>query len=329
MSTITLANQLTMLEMVKRLNNGSLTTIAETMTKKNAILEDAPWLEANKKNSHQITERIYIPTGSKRKYNQGVAKVATATRQIIEPGMMVEAYSEPDVALALHSGNAAKFRADEDMGIIEGMSQSLALDMFYAGGAADEFKGLAPRLSGYDGVRCFDNAGGAASATANKTSIYLVGWGERSAFMFHPEGDQNCGIKHRDLGEVTVKDAAGGQYQAYRSHFQVHGGLAVKDHRNIKRICNISTSNIDGVDDFYLDMGFLRAAINEMDNLDGAVIYVNSTIMTQIEELADAKLNVHYSGENPWGKPQMHFRGIPIKLCRAISNNEATVSELA
>lgn len=322
---IELSNQLTLLELTKRLTNGSLATITEIMTKKNAILEDAPWLEANKKNSHQITQRTYLPRGTKRKYNQGVSKVSTKTRQILEPGTMVEAYSEVDVAIAAHSGKPKEYRQKEDIGIIEGMSQGLAFDMFYANGD-DDFRGLAARLNAIDGSSCFDNAGGNASATQNKTSIYVVGWGERGAYMFHPEGDANKGVRHRDLGEATVTDSDGRQFQAYRSHFQVHGGLAVEDTRQIKRIANISTTNVDNVDDFSIDESFLIAALNELNDASGAVIYVNSTIMTQLQIRVNLKANVHYEGANPWGKPQLYFLDTPVKLCKAISNTEETVS---
>lgn len=331
-TTIELANQLTLLELSKGLDpDGSVATIAEILTEENPILEDASFFKANKKNGFQVTRRTKLPRGQRRKYNQGVGQDASQKRQIIEQGGMVEVYSTIDKALAQHLGGAERIRQTEDTAFLEGMGQDLAYDIFYANpdGDPDDMVGLAPRLTEIDEVNVWDNSGGAASVTENKTSIYIVQWGERSCHMFYPENDENFGIVHTDLGEVTAQDPndSSKMFQAYRSHFQFHGGLAVHNPKSIKRICNISTTNVDGVDDFGFDEDFLIAALNELPKGGkGAVIYVNGKLMTQLQIRAKDKSNVHYDGKNPWGMRQLHFLDFPIKKCDQISSTESKIT---
>jgi len=43
----TVQNQLTLLELAKRSNNGNFFEIAEVLNTINEVLQDAPWVEAN------------------------------------------------------------------------------------------------------------------------------------------------------------------------------------------------------------------------------------------------------------------------------------------
>jgi hypothetical protein len=55
-------------------------------------------------------------------------------------------------------------------------------------------------------------------------------------------------------------------------------------------------------------------------------MYCNETVFTQLQILAKDKTNVHWTENNPFGKPQMYFLDMPVRRCDAITNVEETVA---
>jgi hypothetical protein len=142
-----------------------------------------------------------------------------------------------------------------------------------------------------------------------------------------PQGGTMYGIKMEDFGKqiITVSSK---KYPAWQTWFECHFGLFIHDPRCIKRIVNISTTNIDGVDDFSFDEDYLIDAVTDLEyEGEGAVIYVNKTVMAQMWKRANAKTNVNYTIDaGPFGKPIVRFNGIPIKRVDQIGSTQATVS---
>ena len=330
MGTTVTTSQLTLIELTKRKDPaGNAAVIAEVLARDNEILLDAPWLEANDTFSHMITRRAYLPTGSFRKLNGGIALEASRTVQVSETIGMLEAFSQCDADLADAAPSPAAFRMSEATAFIEGMSQTLATKVFYGNShtTPEEFTGLAYRINHLvaSGAPCgVVSAGGSGGDT---TSIYIVQWGENKTFMIYPKGSPNYGIKHEDLGrkEVDVTTTAGtpSLMMAYRDHFKVNCGMAVKDNRCIARVANIEvtgTTNIFDPDD-------LIALLNAMPSRGaGAVIYANKDIFTQMDIQAMDKSNVLYSIDNTFGVPVVKFRGFPVRKCDAIVNTETAVA---
>ena len=334
MATLDTTAQLTLLELANRIDpQGNLAVIAEILHKSNPVLNDIPWVEANATTFHKITQRLTLPTGEWRKVNAGVGIEASETRVINETIGMLETYSEVDKAIVDMAPNPKAVRMTEAKAFIEGLSQTWATALFYSNSATDseEPNGLAPRLD----ATSQDNviSAGSTSTAGDLTSIYVVQWGEDKVHGIYPRNSKTAGIEHRDLGEVTktVFDAAGAstskQFQAYRDHFKLNFGLAVRDNRCIARLCNIEvtgTTNIFDEDD-------LIALINEMPYEGaGAVIYVPSVILTQMQIKLKDKTNVYYTpGEDGYalsGKPPMYFQGIPVRKVGAIVKTESLVS---
>jgi hypothetical protein len=324
MTTVNAYNRLTLLELAKRRDpDGSMSVIAEVLHDDNPIIQDAPFVEANQATSHKMTRRLSLPTGTWRRINQGVAASASQTIQVIEPLAMLEAYSTPDKALVDMSPDPKAFRMSEATAFIEGMSQTLASTLFYGNSAAnpEQFDGLAPRMASLDPDGLVVSANGSGS---DVTSIYIVQWGPNRVFLAYPKGHPAAGVEHRDLGEDTVHDADGNPFQAYRDHFRVYCGLAVKDSRCIARVANIETAGTSNI----FDEDRLITVLNRMPNSGaGAIIYVNGTIKTQMEIALKDKANVNFTTDNGLGGVAMlRFRGIPVKKCDAILNTETAIS---
>lgn len=322
MANIDSYSALNLVELAKRTNNGNLLLIAEVLTEKNAMLKDAMWVQANQLTSHKITRRQSLPSGTWRQLNGGVPTEVSHTVQVVEPIGMLESYSKVDVVLANLAPNPSQFRSDEDMAFVEGMSQTLTDALVYGAITSnpDSFDGFATRYNLLADANVYDGGG-----ATNLTSIYVVKWGERGdgCHVIYPRASQSMGINVDDLGEDTVEDASGNEYQAFRTHFQVFSGLCVRDDRAFARIANVDSAadwETSGVDDIIIE------ALNNFWDLGNTAIYVNRAIMTQMDIQAKDKTNVYYQPGEVWGHPTTMFRGIPVRLTDAIINAEAAVA---
>lgn len=317
---------LTLIELAKRKGpDGDLLAIAEVLAEDNEVLQDAIFMEANDTFSHKGTRRVSLPSGSWRKLNSGVANEASRTVPYVETIGMLETYSEVDKDLVVSAPNPRQFRMDEARAFLEGLSQTWASTFFYANTTTtpEKFQGIATRLSSLNADANVIGAGGTGS---DCTSVYIVQWNPSRVFCVYPRNDPFNGVRHTDLGEHTLQDGDGNNYQGYRDHFQWKSGLVVNDDRCIARIANIEstgTSNIFDEDD-------LIKILNRMPMRGkGASIYANEEVISQMEIRLKDKTNVYFQpnrGEGLAGEPVMYFRGNPIRLCEQILITEDAIT---
>ena len=318
MATLDTTAQLTLLELANRIDpKGDLAVIAEVLDKTNAMLKDAPWVEANGTFTHKYTRRLSEPAGSWRRINEGVAKEASMTQPVTDVMGFLESYSEVDKALVDNAPNPKAFRMIEARAFLKGMAKTLATAILYSNVNTDPEKihGLAPRLNDLSLTNVVDSGG------TGTNSIYIVQWGEDKVHMFYPKDNKTMGIEHTDLGEVTLTDASSNLYQGYRDHFQVHCGLAVHDERCIARYPNISSTGT-----FYED--YLIELVNSLpDDGAGAVMYCNRYVMTRMQIKLKDKDNVNFTpGDGLSGGPVLYFQGIPIRKMEAALSTESVVT---
>jgi hypothetical protein len=335
----TLATQVsTYADVAKRLDpSGAIAGILEILNRSNPILDDMLTKEANDGTGHRTTVRTGIPEAAWRLLNYGVPKVKTQTASVRDTTGMLEAYAEIDKDLADLSGNAKAYRLSEAAGIMEGMSQQMAQTVIYGNTAInpERFLGIAPRYS--TGVVA--NAASGANVlnalgddAANNTSAYLVTWGDQATHGIYPKGSM-AGLRHRDLGEHTLTDDAGGQYQGYRDHFKWDLGLSVRDWRQNVRIANIETTQLN-------DMTYVKALIKLMieaselmpisgedSNAGGGrrVWYVSKKVRSALRFGILDKIGTNLTWETFNGKRVVMFDDIPVRRLDAILETEALV----
>ncbi len=318
--------------------------LIELLGQTNEMLTDMLWMECNDGAGHKTTVRTGLPTATWRLLNYGVQKSKSTTAQVRDATGMLEAYSDIDKALADLNGNTAEFRMGEDRAFIESINQSVQFTVGYGNTAAtpERFTGLAPRfssLSAANGQNIVD-AGGSGSTN---TSIWLISWGQNTCHGLFPKGSK-AGLTVRDMGEVPLYDANNNVYQGYRTHFKWDCGMTVRDWRFIVRIANVNvtagavtTSNL---------LNQLTYAVNKLPFISAAgnnpppgapggtltkpgqinqAFYCNRTVRTAFDIQAMARTNAFFTTETRDGKPYTAFRGIPIKLCDALTNTEARV----
>lgn len=304
--------------------------IVELLAKRNDILMDAEYQECNDGSKHKTTMRTGIPEPAWRQFNKGVQPSKTTTVPVTDTTGMMEDYGKVDKSLADMSGNADAFRVSENIGKLQGFNNKAARYMFYGNTASEPeaFLGLSPRYndkSAESGANIID-AGGTGSTNA---SIWFVTWGELTTHLLYPKGSV-AGFLHKFLGEDTVTDGAGGEYQAYRDHFKWDIGMSVRDWRANVRIANIdvSTLSTDGSAGAKL-IELMVKGYYQLDNPEQGegrtIIYANKTMQTFLHLQAMNSKNVNLTLGEYAGKKIPEFLGIPIKRVDALLNTEARV----
>ena len=314
---------LTLEEWAKRIDpEGKVAKIVEILAQTNEVLDDMLFIESNLPTGHRSTIRTGLPAVTWRKLNYGVQQSKSTTIQVDDAAGMLEAYSNVDKELADLNGNTNEFRLSESRSFIEAMNQEMATAFFYHDSSLDPSKpmGLAPRYPYLDAPNVVDFGGSGSDVT----SIWLVVWGQETCCAFFPKGSQ-AGLKTEDKGQVTLEDAAGGEYEGYKMHFQWKIGFVVKDWRYVVRCCNVesaaSTNNL--ID----KLALLIQAYNLVPNLSmgNAVIYCNRDIKTQFDTASYNKTTPAVYSKEVGGKPVTLFMGIPIRKCDAILSTEAAL----
>ncbi|MBA1159382.1 major capsid protein [Microvirga mediterraneensis] len=338
--TLLAAQVLTLADLVKRSDaNGNVaSSIVEAMNRVNEALDDMQFREANDGSGHKTVIRTGLPAVAWRLLNYGVPKSKSTTAPVRDTTGMLEAYAEVDKTLVQLSGNAGAFRASEVRPFLESMSQEASSTLFYGNTEVnpERFLGLAPRMgklstdptqSGYNII----DAGGTG---ATNTSLWMIVWGEDSVHGIYPKGT-TAGLQHQDLGEVTLQDANGNNYQGYRDHFQWHLGLTVRDWRYVVRIANIDVALAR------TDMAYLKSILNKIidaeervyripgtateSGMPRAAWYGNRTVRSLIRTAQLEKIANNITTETIYGKPVTAINGVPLRAVDAILNTEARV----
>ena len=172
----------------------------------------------------------------------------------------------------------------------------------------------------------------------------MVGWGPNTCFGVFPKAGK-AGLMHEDLGRDTLVQSDGTMYEVYRSHFQWHAGLCVRDWRYIVRICNIDVTLLGGGSAANL-INALVSAIHRLPtppagtsiNTDptrpsGIVggnvryaIYCNRVVASALDRQAMNKTNVLLQMREWNGHMVNTFRGVPIRVVDQLLNTESRIT---
>jgi hypothetical protein len=328
------SNMLTLKDFAKRIEpNGKIGLIAELLSQTNEILTDMIWQEGNLPTGHRTVVRTGLPDVYWRLLNQGVQPSKSETAQIDEGCGMLEAYSEVDKDLAELNGDVGAFRFSESQSFIEAMNQEMASTLFYGNSSVspEEFNGLSVRYSSLSAANGQNIITGGGSGSDN-SSIYLIAWGPQTVHGIFPKGSK-AGLVHEDIGLETVETTAGvagSRMRAYREHFQWKCGLALRDWRYVVRIPNIDISNLVSKSSAADLIELMIKAIHRLPNLKVGkpVFYMNRSVFQMLDIFSrdDVLSGGGIGYENVAGIPQYSFRGIPVRVCDALVENEAVVS---
>lgn len=325
------STSLTLVDYMKRLDpDDKIASVIELLHEDNEILDDMMFKEGNQTNGNITTVRTGLPTATWRLLNYGVQPSKSTTAQVTDTLGTLEAYSEIDKRLADMNGNTAAFRMSEDTAFLEAMNQEMAETLFY-GTAADteKFVGFAARYSTLSttvtdiGYNIIDGGG----TGSDNTSIWLVCWGDRTMYGIYGKG-MKAGFEHEDMGQQTLQDAAGGNYEGYRSHYKWEMGLTVRDWRYAVRLCNIDWSLVQANDGTSPDLITLMIRTSEQlknRNAGKCAWYMRSELRTYLRLQKLSTTNVNLTEDTVEGKLVVSFDGIPVRVCDQLLFTEARV----
>jgi len=339
---------LTYADWAKRMDDGyRVASIIELLSQTNEILDDMMVVEGNLPTGHKTTVRSGLPQATWRLLNSGVPNAKSTTSQITDACGNLETYAVIDKDIADLNGNTADFRLSEVRAFLEGMSQQVAATLVYGNQHTnpERFTGFAPRYSTLTvaSSQTANNVLNGGGVGSTNTSIWIATWGSDTLHATFPKG-KVTGLQHRDMGEWPVQDSAGNTYQAYRDHFKWEIGLVLRDWRYTVRVANIDVSALTGVSAANLINLIVRGlyrlptapsgatAIQTSDspevraNMGRVVIYCNRVLRTYLDLQAMNKTNVLLRLEEFNGKVVTTFRGVPVRTCDAILNNETALT---
>ena len=330
---------LTLADWAKRLDpDGKTASIVEMLSQDNQMLEDMMFKEGNLPTGEQTTIRTGLPTVYYRLMNQGVPKSKSTTAQITENAAMLEARSEVDVDEASLNGNVSSYRLSEASAFLEAMNQRQQQTLIYGTASnPEEYVGFVPRYSDTSATNG-QNILLAGGSGGDNTSIFLVGWGQKSVYGIFPKGSK-AGLSHEDLGVGDAFDSNDDRFRAYMDRYVWKNGLVIKDWRYAVRIANIDVSELatltgaQELTDATLIIKLMSRAIDRLPTQAGVkpVFYCNRTVLSLLRVIALEKSQSAVTiepGLNQFGANifTTRFLGIPVRLVDQITNAETLIS---
>ena len=328
----------------KMTNNNEIIDVAEVLNETNDIISDAVIQRGNDITSHVVARRTALPAVSWVKVGNGWNATTGMLNQVRETmGMLKARYLCPEDVMRLQP-NPAKFRMQQERAYIESMGQELANTLVGNASAGalsptaappEEFAGFQYRYNtlSTDTANYVINNGNTSGS--DNTSIWFVQWGAGKVYLIHPRNTEGGGLKKQDKGLVfasgdnSVASTSASspnptnQLWAYVTEFSWDVGLCVEDTRCVKRLANIDSV---ATETYTLNEDKIIQIRNNFKGNDPIMMYCNETVYTQLQILAKDKTNVHWTEQNPFGKPVMYFLDMPVRRCDAITNVEATLS---
>jgi hypothetical protein len=344
MATNTVTNRENLVNAAKMTHNQEIIDVAEVLNETNDVVADAIVQRGNDITSHVVSRRTALPGVNWVKAGNGWNATVGLVNQVREEmGMLKARYLCPEDIMRLQP-NPEKYRMQQERAYIESMGQELANTLMGNSSAGalspttrppEEFAGFQYRmntLSTADTSYVINNGN---SSGSDNTSIWFVQWGPGKVYLIHPRNTDGGGLKKKDEGRVyTSGDNAVASTSAanpnptnslwaYITEFSWDVGLCVEDTRCVKRLCNIDSVSTETNT---LNEDYIIQIRNNFKSNDTIYMYCNETVFTQLQILAKDKTNVHWTENNPFGKPQMYFLDMPVRRCDAITNVEETVA---
>lgn len=322
--------------------NNEIIDVAEVLNETNDVIQDAHVERANGITSHTVSRRTALPTVSWVKIGNGWNPTTGLLNQATEAmGMLKARYQCPGDVMRLQP-NPAKFRMQQERAYIESMGQEFANTLFgnWSAGSLsadlpEEFAGLSARYSSLGTSRSAYVANNGNTSGSDNTSIWFIQWGPGKTYLIYPRNADGGGLKKKDEGRVftsgdnsvasttATQNNPTNKLWAFVTEFSWDVGLCIEDTRTVKRLANIDSVASSS---FTLDEDQIITVRNNFNTPGTISMYCNETVFTQLDILAKDKSNVHYLGSDPFGKPQMFFRDMPVRRCDAITDVEATLT---
>jgi len=299
-----------------RAPNGQHMSAVDVLSGKYPFLEEMYFTEANDVTSHEFLRTSSEPSGSLVRLNEGAPFSAANVVPVREQMARLEANAQIDERILVKAPDPVRYRREREAMHFRGMIKQYHDIIFNGSAKLDEksIDGLTVRFGALAADSVVSN--GNAVATSSQ-SVWLIKHGPEGFFGFYPKGS-TAGIREEDWGRETAYDISGNPFKVLRTHWSWEFGLGVADLRSVKRLCNIAAS---GNNSFYADGTEVqkgeRNLIDLIESLpegsiDGCAFYCGPKMMAQFRKRLNDKAHVFFTMDTVWGRPMLHFMGIPI-----------------
>ncbi len=347
MATKDITTRESLITAARQTANGMIINVAEVLNETNNVIEDAIVQKSTDITSHLVTRRSRLPAVSWVKVGNGWNATVGLSNQAVEPiGMLKARFLCPQDVMDIQA-NPDKYRTNQERAYIESMGQELSNTLFgnVSGGTLspvspppEEFAGFQYRYASLStSPTAYVLSNGHTADDDTNTSIWFIQWAANKVYLITPRNMEGGGIKKVDEGRVytsgdnavAIDGAVAGSPNptnslwAYITEFSWNVGLAIEDQRAVKRLCNIDP---DHAANDTLDEDKIIQIRNNFKGNEKIYMYCNETIFTQLQILAKDKTNVHWTGEDPFGRPQFNFLDMPVRRCDAITDVEPVLS---
>lgn len=296
----------------------------EIMSKKRAILEDAPIIPTMFETSHLVSMRTGLPSPTWRGFNEGVDASKDTEVTFTETCGMLEDRAEVDVKLAKSTGDAGLFRYKKTKGKLEAFAQTLESAILYSSALTSpkQIHGLTPRYPATTGYTASGYVTKGTNAGSNCHSVWLISWDPDKCSLLYPKNSM-AGFQHQDMGEQYVIAPNGKRMLAYVDQYNWDIGLMVGDYRYGAR------HQWDPDDAAYATSGKgLYLAINHLINTVYEVsphsrLYMDRTSVDVLEAqlISNSQDPLKYLPLG--GRIVPHFRGIPVRVTDGLVAEQA------
>jgi hypothetical protein len=326
---------------VAKSKNKQIGKVAEVLSRQDGMIRDTPFMEMNEGTKHVETIRSGLPEVYYRKANQPIPASKSTTEERTYGAAHFESKSQIDRMVAARGGRdrIAYNRWNQATGHLQAMAQEHADLLLYGSpdddtrkvpGLSDIFSTLSTSVETSKQIVDFGGVGN------DNTSIWLVYWGENSAFGVYPAGTQ-AGLKRTDMTpspdqfvQIHGTDENGnpGTFWGYEEDFEIDHGLVVKDYRQIARVANIDISELATDPTDLLEAMIIASYKIDSEENGTPFWYVNKTIMAYLHIAALNKVSagggVRY--DNYDGKKVLMFLNKPVRQMDALMVSEDAIS---
>lgn len=337
---------------------GRIVPYVAQLAQANMNVNVTPFIKGNMPNGHLSSIEVYSPLPSTVQDNQGVNPTFGREAQSFDTFCRIEDYFEVAETVAKKFGSPNQYRYERSMAKVRSMGRKFASLFFYGNLSVTptDINGLAVR---------YNHTSTANSATASnvisaggttvgaQTSIWLVGnspLGLTGIFPDRADGTAG-GFYHRDHGLQTVTNASdgnggsAGRLEVFRDSFRFEGGIGLVDWKQVIRIANCDTVDLNSTNPqtdlkFFMQraMAFIPFETNVPPE-PGVVYpkpafwwYFNRTIREALgHNLQDTMISgagIRLDNVRDGQAYYMHryeYGGYPIGICDVLLNTEAIV----
>jgi len=296
--------------------NGNVAKIINTMWEhgQGDFVQDAKFKLANDLTTDSVTRQLTEPTGSWGGSGVGVRGETVKTKQVKEDIMVLQSRSIVPLLDIKKSPNPEQFLSERNKLHLKGMMKNFTRYSFYGRSGLTGFPvseekaplGLVPRFNKLsDFLDSIVNNGGSGS---DLCSVWAVKHGPGGLYFGIPR-DGKSFIDENPLGLRDALDAVGDPYTTVQTEYTFQVALCIEDVKGIQRVCNIETAGGSN----YFDEDYLIDALENMEDLEGVVIYMPKKVHALCWKILKDKLNVNFSVRDAFGGPLLHFGETPIR----------------